>query len=98
VLGSPKASGTGKVTILTDATMGDQQETGGLPPPVWAKTLEYYQMDFHTRLGSLAEAKVIAKLIESGFDTFIQFSGKARFDTGRYHKDPQRPYARHLRW
>ena len=37
-------------------------------------------MDARTRLGSLAEAQVIAKLVENGFDVFIQFSGKAPFD------------------
>jgi len=37
-------------------------------------------MDARTRLGNLAEAKVITKLVESGFDVFVQFSGKAPFD------------------
>lgn len=41
-------------------------------------------MDSRTRLGSLAEAKVIAKLVESGFDVFVQFSGKAPFDLVAY--------------
>jgi len=31
MLRSSKASGTEKVTILMDVTMGDQQETGALP-------------------------------------------------------------------
>jgi hypothetical protein len=29
-------------------------------------------MDHRTRLGSLAEAKVFAKLVENGFDVFTQ--------------------------
>jgi len=37
-------------------------------------------MDARTRLGSLAEAKVITKLVESGLDVFVQFSSKAPFD------------------
>jgi PD-(D/E)XK endonuclease len=41
-------------------------------------------MDSRTRLGSLAEAKVIAKLVENKFDVFIQFSGKASFDLVAY--------------
>jgi len=37
-------------------------------------------VDSRTRLGSLAEAKVIAELIKNGLDVFTQFSGKAPFD------------------
>ena len=37
-------------------------------------------MDHRTWLGSLAEAKVLTKLVESQFDVFVQFSGKAPFD------------------
>jgi len=43
-------------------------------------------MDFHTRLGNLAEAKVIAKLVENDFDVFIQSSGKAPFDLVAYRE------------
>jgi hypothetical protein len=75
MLESPKASGTVTVTILTDVTMGNQQETG--------ESLSN-GMDVRTRLGSLAEAKVIAKLVENGFNVFIQFSGKAPFDLVAY--------------
>ena len=38
------------------------------------------EVDHRTWLGSLAEAKVLAKLVESQFDVFVQFSGKAPFD------------------
>lgn len=41
-------------------------------------------MDSRTRLGSLAEAKVVAKLVENDFDVFVQFSGKAPFDLVAY--------------
>ncbi len=41
-------------------------------------------MDSRTRLGSLGEAKVIAKFVEHGFDVFTQFSGKAPFDLVAY--------------
>lgn len=37
-------------------------------------------MDARTRLGSLAEAEVLAKFIEHGFDVYVQLSGKAPFD------------------
>ncbi len=58
--------------------MGNQQETDRCPVEI------SFEMDFRTRLGSLAEAKVIAKLIENSFDVFIQFSGKAPFDIVAY--------------
>lgn len=37
-------------------------------------------MDHKTWLGNLAEAKVIAVLIEQGFDVFRSLSGKANVD------------------
>ena len=48
----------------------------------------HVSMDARTRLGSLAEAKVLAKLIENGFDVYVQLSGKAPFDLIA-HRDGQ---------
>jgi len=47
---------------------------------MWVISRKLLRMDLRTQLGSLAEAKVIAKLIEHGFHVFVQFSGKGPFD------------------
>lgn len=57
--------------------MGDQQET---EVPFRGRYCQGIGVDSRTRLGNLAEAKVIAKLVEDGFDVFVQLSGKAPFD------------------
>lgn len=44
-------------------------------------------MDSKTYLGSLAEAKVLAKLTEQKYHVFIQASGKAPFDLVAYKDD-----------
>jgi hypothetical protein len=70
MLGSPKATGTHWVTILSDRSWVISRKLEATP----------VSMDARTRLGSLAEAKVLAKLIENEFDVYVQLSGKAPFD------------------
>ncbi len=67
MLEHPKAGCTDVVTIVR---MGQ-----------WATSRKLVtEVDRRTWLGSLAEAKVLSKLVESQFDVFVQFSGKAPFD------------------